>query len=70
VLVIVDTLTRANGYAPTYRDIADCLGVRSVYTAWGHIEALTRKGLVTHRRRVARSLRLTDAGRAVLGVAS
>ncbi len=48
---------------PTYREICATLGWRAPGTVRDHVSALVRKGLV-FRSRLARGLRLTDAGRA------
>lgn len=66
VLRLLRDLTAARGYAPTLSELRDGLRVSSVYTVVGHVDALDRRGLVERDERVARSLRLTAAGRAVL----
>lgn len=48
---------------PTYREIGAAFGWRSNSTVQDHVRALAGKGLVS-RSRLARGLRLTDAGRA------
>lgn len=58
------------GIPPTYREIAAALGWRAAGTVRDHVRALSRKGLIVSSR-LARGLRLTDAGReAVLGALS
>lgn len=51
---------------PTYRELALELGWRAPGTARDHVRALVRKGLLS-RSRLARGLRLTDAGREAEG---
>lgn len=50
------------GPPPTYREIAAALGWRAPGTVRDHVQALSRKGLLVPSR-LARGLRLTDAGR-------
>jgi CRP/FNR family transcriptional regulator, dissimilatory nitrate respiration regulator len=50
------------GLPPTYREIAADLGWRAAGTVRDHVRALERKGLLVPSR-LARGLRLTDAGR-------
>jgi CRP/FNR family transcriptional regulator len=50
------------GSPPTYREIAADLGWRAPGTVRDHVRALSRKGLLVPSR-LARGLRLTDAGR-------
>ncbi|OIP35924.1 MAG: hypothetical protein AUK27_03235 [Deltaproteobacteria bacterium CG2_30_66_27] len=50
------------GSSPTYREIAAALGWRAPGTVRDHVQALSRKGLIVPSR-LARGLRLTDAGR-------
>ena len=54
------------GSPPTYREIAAALGWRAPGTVRDHVQALSRKGLLVPSR-LARGLRLTDAGRVVAG---
>ena len=53
-----------NGYAPSYRDVAEYVGV-SHSLVYGYVKELQADGLIhaTHAK-VSRALRLTDAGRA------
>ena len=50
------------GSPPTYREIAAAMGWRAAGTVRDHVRALSRKGLLVPSR-LARGLRLTDAGR-------
>lgn len=51
-----------DGYAPSMRDLMDDLGIRSTNGISDHLLALEAKGLITRDRRIARSIRLTEAG--------
>lgn len=66
VLLLVRDLTDWRGYPPSYRDLADALRVASSNTVAEHVRALVARGLLESTPKVARSLRLTAAGRAVL----
>lgn len=72
VLRIVSEHVEIHGWAPTYREICDALGLVSLQTnaVKDHLDALVRKGLLTRAPGFARALRITDAGRAVLGQAA
>ncbi|BDU72180.1 cyclic nucleotide-binding domain-containing protein [Mesoterricola silvestris] len=57
-------LAEEDGRRPSYRELAGTFGWRAVATVRDHVVAMQRKGLVTLAPRQARSLRLTEAGRA------
>lgn len=54
------------GSPPTYREIATALGWRAPGTVRDHVQALSRQGLLVPSR-LARGLRLTEAGREAAG---
>lgn len=58
VLAFVQEQTRALGYPPTLREIADRLGVGST-SAWSHVRALVGKGYLVRDKSQARALRCT-----------
>lgn len=62
--VIQGEITR-RGYAPTYSDIAEPMGV-SPQAVRLVVTTLQRDGYVAQEYATARSLRITDKGRAVL----
>lgn len=66
VLAVIADYTEGHGYPPALADLRAALGVSSVHTVVCHLDALRRRGLVESTPRVARSLRLTAAGRRVL----
>ncbi len=50
-----------NGYAPSYREIADHFGLSSPATVHGHVQALLEKGLITAGEEgEARSIELVE----------
>jgi len=46
VLRAIRTLTQANGYPPSVREIGEAVGMRSPATVHAHIESLKRKGVL------------------------
>ena len=66
VLEIIRNSRAVDGYSPTMREIASELGVSSVATVAGHVDALEARGLLRRRPDRARSLLLTSRGRAVI----
>ena len=67
-LEAIAELTARHGYAPTLREIAVRIGIRSSNTnaVSDHLDALTRKGLITRVVGTARTIRITEAGAAEL----
>lgn len=75
VLNVIERAIEQNGYAPTYREIGDAVGIRSTNGVHDHLTALERKGyLALSSGTKARSLRVlkpqnkpvTDAGLVLL----
>jgi SOS-response transcriptional repressor LexA len=50
-------------YPPSWRDIANHIGASGPTAAHDHVQELVRKGLLTKRPRIPRSLALTEAGK-------
>lgn len=62
VLDCIESFVRKHGYTPSYREIADHLGLSSPATVHQHIKALCEKGVInTGEHGVARSIELVDA---------
>ncbi len=60
---ILDYLTEfinTNGYAPSYREIAEYFGLSSTATVHEHVKTLEDKGLISSSHNVARSLEITN----------
>jgi repressor LexA len=60
---ILDYLTEfinTNGYAPSYREIAEYFGLSSTATVHEHVKTLEDKGLISSSHNVARSLEVTN----------
>lgn len=53
----------ATGYPPTVRDIAKAIGVSSSSTAQEVVFRLERRGWITYRHRLFRTIQVTDDGR-------
>jgi len=51
---------RNRGYAPTIREIAEHLGVRSSNGVVCHLNALARKGLITRESHISRAILLSE----------
>lgn len=62
VLACIEELVRENGYTPSYREIAEKLGLSSPATVHQHIKTLCEKGIInTGEHGVARSIELVEA---------
>lgn len=61
VLDCVEGFVRKNGYTPSYREIAEKLGLSSPATVHQHIKALCEKGVInTGEHGVARSIEVVE----------
>lgn len=56
---------RQTGLWPTYREVADHFGWKSVHTPYLHVKALISKGALERDAARPRCLRLTRAGRSL-----
>src|SRR3989344_122689 len=62
VLDCIEELVTKNGYTPSYREIADRLGLSSPATVHQHIKTLCEKGIInTGEHGAARSIELVEA---------
>lgn len=62
VLDCIEAFIQENGYTPSYREIASCLGYSSPSTVHQHIQALCEKGVInTGEDGSARSIELVEA---------
>ena len=64
VLTLIRDYQRKHGYSPTMQEMADSMRVTKV-TVFEHVTGLEKKGLLRRARHRARSLELTEHGRAV-----
>ncbi len=60
VLDYITEFIQLNGYAPSYREIAEYFGLSSTATVHDHVRALEDKGLITSTHNAARSLELVS----------
>ncbi len=60
VLDTIETLARDLGYAPSYREIADALGISALSTVQQHVEALQQKGFLKKSWNHNRSIELVE----------
>ena len=65
VLSFIDSYMRANGWAPSYREIGAAVGIRSTSTIMMHVLNLDRDGLIVFGRG-PRKIRMTENGSALL----
>ena len=74
LLLYVDEFIRQHGYGPSYREVMNGLGYKSVSTVAVHIDGLIAKGYLRKRDNSARSLEVVSAtygtGAGVGGVGS
>lgn len=54
----INRYLQSNGYAPTYRDIATMVGLRSISTVAAHMLCLKEEGLVDWDPKRKRTLRV------------
>lgn len=62
LLDFIDGFTKGQGYSPTYREIMQALGYKSVSTVAKHIDNLVARGWLVKREGEARSLEVTGGG--------
>lgn len=62
IVVHVARYVRANGIAPTVRELADALGITSTNGVVDHLLALERKGLIERAQGKSRAVVLTTVG--------
>lgn len=58
ILEVIRIFQREHGYAPTYRELAKLLGIRSNNGVSDHLKALAAKGKITYIPRLTRSLQI------------
>ncbi len=63
ILTFIRDYQRKHGYSPTMQEMADTMHVTKV-TVFEHVTGLEKKGLLRRSRHRARSLELTEHGRA------
>ena len=61
ILKLIRELMEVSGYPPTRAEIAERMGVRSVYAAEQHLRALEKKGAIEISSGSSRGIRLMDA---------
>lgn len=60
LLDFIDGFTKGQGYSPTYREIMQALGYKSVSTVAKHIDNLVARGWLIKREGEARSLEVVS----------
>jgi repressor LexA len=66
LLAAVAEFIETHGYSPALRDLAMACDIPSSSSVVYNLDALERHGLIEREHEVARSIRLTAAGRAAL----
>ena len=61
LLDYVDTFIKEHGYGPSYREVMNALGYKSVSTVAVHINGLIQKGYLRKRDNSARSLEVVSS---------
>ena len=59
ILAYIESVIRTRGYAPSVREIAEAVGLRSTSTVHGHLTRLEKKGLLRRDAMKPRALGLT-----------
>lgn len=68
VVAFIDHHVTTLGYSPSISDVVNHTGVASKDTIHRDLEVLRHRGWITQAPRIARTMRVTDLGRAVLQV--
>lgn len=72
MLCIIASSIKARGYSPTFREIAERIGLRSMAGVCQHVNRLERAGLITRGIAVRgaswRSIKLTPEGEELIGL--
>jgi|SRR5882724_8562375 len=66
ILRYIYETTLAQGFPPTYKEIADGLSVASTSSVAHHVDILEARGLVSRKPGCPRTLQVTEAGRNLL----
>ncbi len=62
LLQFIGDFIRSHNYAPSYREVMEALGYKSVSTVAVHVDGLIAKGYLTKADKSARSIRLSSEG--------
>lgn len=63
ILEFVADHISSEGYAPTIREIAAAVGLKSSSTVQGHVDRLEKDGLITRRKDASRTIQIVDSQR-------
>jgi repressor LexA len=66
VLRFIVEFREANGFSPSFREIAKALGIKSTKGVVDHLAFMAKKGVIDTTASTARSLVVTEAGLAAL----
>lgn len=60
ILLFLKQYIQSTGSAPTLRELADAMGVRSLATVHEHLQTLEKKGLIKRKNRDTKALEVLD----------
>ena len=63
ILKFIEDHISSKGYAPTIREIAAGVGLKSSSTVQGHVDRLEKDGLITRRKDASRTIQIVDLDR-------
>jgi|LSQX01.1.fsa_nt_gb repressor LexA len=66
ILYAIKELTQKHGYPPSYREINDAVGLKSMSTVNGYIARLAKKGCLARKPGSPRAIALTKKGHQVI----
>jgi repressor LexA len=58
IVIAIDKLTKERGYAPSVREIANEVGLKSSSTVYGHMERLKDSGRIDFEPKHVRTVRI------------
>lgn len=62
ILLFLREYIQSHGYAPTLKEIAEAMDVRSLATVHEHLTVLEQKGLIKRKSRKSKALEIVDGG--------
>lgn len=66
IVLAIRELTDRNGYPPTFREVAEYVGMKSTNTIHARLQRMRFKRLLTYEDWKPRTLRLTDRGESLV----
>lgn len=66
ILLYISSFRKRKGYPPTFREIADAVGLKSASSVQLHLEQMERAGFIKRDRYKSRTIAVSAAGRSLL----